>query len=221
MAHFSWEIDCGGRRGSSWLNDKNLILQDDTGVEVDEDVFTDVLEEKSHDILWRVVDQDSGTWGKEHYLLREIHLKLVILERTPTLSTRCMDTHTHTPYPTVLCAPAPVPRNIRYPASGMEFLTSVTRASRSSSVHVLYKALTDTLYSFFLLISAARDTPSKFAIDWVGSPSSMRWVRLVAEIETSMSWFQLHCNRNLLQCLHTPQTLYKAAQICKSYHDIF
>ncbi|KAF7707224.1 hypothetical protein HF521_018442 [Silurus meridionalis] len=35
------------------------MLQDDTGVEVDEDVFTDLLEERSHDILWRVVDKVS------------------------------------------------------------------------------------------------------------------------------------------------------------------
>ncbi|XP_056591517.1 uncharacterized protein LOC130410713 [Triplophysa dalaica] len=41
------------------INDKDLIFQDDTGVEVDGDVFTDLLEERSHDILWRVVDRDS------------------------------------------------------------------------------------------------------------------------------------------------------------------
>nr|XP_055055185.1 uncharacterized protein LOC129439891 [Misgurnus anguillicaudatus] len=42
------------------ISDKDLILQDDTGVEVDEDVFTDLLEERSDDILWKVVDKDSG-----------------------------------------------------------------------------------------------------------------------------------------------------------------
>ncbi|XP_005169550.2 uncharacterized protein [Danio rerio] len=41
------------------IEQKDLVLQDDTGVEVDEDVFTDVLEERSRDILWRVIDQDS------------------------------------------------------------------------------------------------------------------------------------------------------------------
>ncbi|XP_057214464.1 uncharacterized protein adgra1a isoform X2 [Triplophysa rosa] len=41
------------------ISDKDLTLQNDTGVEVDEDVFTDLLEERSHDILWRVVDKDS------------------------------------------------------------------------------------------------------------------------------------------------------------------
>ncbi|XP_046702632.1 uncharacterized protein LOC124384118 [Silurus meridionalis] len=41
------------------ISEKDLMLQDDTGVEVDEDVFTDLLEERSHDILWRVVDKDS------------------------------------------------------------------------------------------------------------------------------------------------------------------
>ncbi|XP_073719479.1 uncharacterized protein [Misgurnus anguillicaudatus] len=41
------------------ISDKDLILQDDTGVEVDEDVFTDLLEERSDNILWKVVDKDS------------------------------------------------------------------------------------------------------------------------------------------------------------------
>ncbi|XP_073710055.1 uncharacterized protein [Misgurnus anguillicaudatus] len=41
------------------ISDKDLILQDDTGVEVDEDVFTDLLEERSNNILWKVVDKDS------------------------------------------------------------------------------------------------------------------------------------------------------------------
>ncbi|XP_051999582.1 uncharacterized protein LOC127655686 [Xyrauchen texanus] len=41
------------------IHEKDLILQDDTGVEVDEDVFTDLLQERSHNILWRIVDQDS------------------------------------------------------------------------------------------------------------------------------------------------------------------
>ncbi|KAI5625011.1 hypothetical protein C0J50_15430, partial [Silurus asotus] len=41
------------------ISEKDLMLQDVTGVEVDEDVFTDLLEERSHDILWRVVDKDS------------------------------------------------------------------------------------------------------------------------------------------------------------------
>ncbi|KAI5630048.1 hypothetical protein C0J50_7773, partial [Silurus asotus] len=41
------------------ISEKDLMLQDDTGVKVDEDVFTDLLEERSHDILWRVVDKDS------------------------------------------------------------------------------------------------------------------------------------------------------------------
>ncbi|XP_046705807.1 uncharacterized protein LOC124386181 [Silurus meridionalis] len=41
------------------ISEKDLMLQDDTGVEVDEDVFTDLLEERSHDILWRVVDKVS------------------------------------------------------------------------------------------------------------------------------------------------------------------
>ncbi len=55
------------------IEDKNLILQDDTGVEVDEDVFTEVLEERSHDILWRVIDQDSGKSIQYKYFPSTLH----------------------------------------------------------------------------------------------------------------------------------------------------
>ncbi len=59
MLHLSYLVSIKVKYKFS-IEDKNLILQDDTGVEVDEDVFTEVLEERSHDILWRVIDQDSG-----------------------------------------------------------------------------------------------------------------------------------------------------------------
>lgn len=115
------------------------------------------------------------------YFLQAIHLRVVILERTPTLATWCMDAHTLSHCTRCPCA-SRAHQTIRYPASGMEFLNSMTRASSSSSVHVLYKALTDNLFSVILLNCAARDTPSKFETNLTGSPSSIRWVRLVVEI---------------------------------------
>lgn len=53
--------------------EKDTYVLDDTGTEVDEEVFSDILEEKN-DILWTIVDTLSvtGKWSFDQIVLCEV-----------------------------------------------------------------------------------------------------------------------------------------------------
>ena len=53
--------------------EKDMHVLDDTGTEVDEEVFSDTLEEKT-DILWTIVDtlSDSGKWSFHQIVLCKV-----------------------------------------------------------------------------------------------------------------------------------------------------
>lgn len=115
------------------------------------------------------------------YVRLTTHPISVSLDKTPNVSTLCMDARTlsHWTRCPIACR---VPLTMRYPELGILDFVSDTYASSSSSVKILKSPLTDGLSSFIRRNSVVRDTPINRAIPGTEYPSSRSWQRRSSDI---------------------------------------
>ncbi len=119
-----------------------------------------------------IIDFGPGT----EYLLRTTQPSSVILDKTPSVSTRCSDALTRS-YCTLWPSAFKAPFTILYPEFGIRDLMFDTNVSSSSSVSELYSDLTDRSNSASRLCTVRSDTPKRLAIHLTGKFISSKLTR--------------------------------------------
>ena len=134
-------------------------------------------------------DLGAGT----EYLLRTTQPSSVILDKTPSVSTRWSDALTRS-YCTLCPSAFKAPFTILYPEFGILDLIEDTNVSSSLSVSELYSDLTDRLNSASRLCTVRSDTPRRKAMHLTGKFISSKLVRY-SQPMTAFGRPQLPCSK--------------------------